>query len=107
MIVHYIKCYCDTGWVSLLVKYIITCNEIAHALPTSWRWNRSVYVKRLSCSRTRFYDGVLFLRQGPGDLSCHLNLRSSLFVSTQAFRENTALAQVGGDGFVQIGDAPG
>src|SRR5437764_8560225 len=86
MIVHHIKCYCDAGWVSLLVKYIITCNEIAHALPTGWRRNGSVYVERLACSRAGLDDGVLFLLQGPADLSCHLDLRIPLFVAFQALR---------------------
>src|SRR5947209_19079207 len=50
-LVHNVECCCDTGWVSFLVKYTVTNNEVPHALPAVRCRDGGIHIKSFTCPR--------------------------------------------------------
>src|SRR5947209_18615794 len=48
-LVHNVESCCDTGWISLLVKYSVTDSEVAHALPSGRCRNGGIHIESFTC----------------------------------------------------------
>src|SRR3989442_11307613 len=102
-LVHHIECRRDTGWVTLLVKYNVACNEVTHPLPAGRRRNWRIHIKSFASTSRRLNNCVSTFAQGPGNKLGHLNLRRPLLVPRKTPRQDTPLTEVGRYFIVKVG----